>query len=793
MEDKKNSHGEFQHKYGKGFEIIRKMGFKGGGLGVDGTGISEPIVIKSGKNSIGVQPERRCKADEVNSLIELNEDSEDSKLENKKMKLNLRKKIEIEEGFLDEILELILSFRDEISAKRNDLKASLGECETEIESREEATKNLVRRKEILENLNVITNRLNKCFIDFNHKIESVSDCEELTSLFEENSDKEVININSNKSEYNKISIIGEAVEELIKEVNDIFSGFKDNYSIETSKSYLPYSKIIKDILEDILYKMYVKNWNLKNDPEYGTNMWISIKTLFILFENNRPDEEVDYNSKHCYEQLVITIIGKSLEDYYLYYWDPVKETNFGLCVLQIWDNIIPDEYVRTRLLEEVIWKKQSQKLQLKINKTGNEELNVLEHKWLFVWLPYYHKHGSGYFIAKLMSKHIEMALNIWEPPEIWPITLLSMWKPVLESNNILLNNISADEYINTGSEHIEYADETNNEFTYLILSIIYPKLSAYLENNLTIKKDYKLQNLFSIDYLDEWLKEDLLDRFLVSQLFVEVIGPKWLTCLNEKLSDFKSEYNARITGKSDNCCTDEHVYDVDMNNFDSNIVKDVGSVTEEKNGNGNMDKFEYICGNLNDVNSRFSDILNWYEYWRTVFSKRVMISSRTKVFLTRGLVMIDFYINYYSDHIYDDETSTNKWIDYDTLEKSCKVKNSNNNNPSNWEDSFVLGLLEWVSSETGLVLKPSNRRDVAYGKRIYSIENSGCTVNNKVKSDYFTIRDTKLRHLFYIGDGVIYFLEKSASNDKFEDSLWKPISIISFIRKFGVEMNMQRN
>ncbi|KAH8741456.1 tuftelin-interacting protein [Cryptosporidium ryanae] len=689
MEDKVSSHGEFHTKYGKGFEIIRKMGFKGGGLGADGTGISEPIDVRGCQSSIGARSEKKHKRD-VGSPVDSNGDGADSELGEGRTGLDLNTKPDVREGYLDETLELLLSFRDELSARKGELEASLREDEAEAETMEGEMRDLERRRRILLDLSALTRKLSRCFVDFSSKIEMISEGEELTSLFAEAADGEVSAGSSNDGEYDKIGVVGRAVEELIEGARSAFLGSDSNSSADAAKSYLPYGKIIKSALEDVLRELYAKNWSLRKDPEYGISVWVSIKRLFVLFENNGPREEEDYDSRHCYERLAVAVVGRSLENYYTCFWDPVGESEFGLYLLQVWDGIVPGEYVRTRLLEEVIWRRQSQQLQLQAGETGAEDLNVSKHKWLFSWLPYYHKHGSGYFIARLMSRRIEKALDAWEPPETWPITLLSIWRPVLESNMVALGGSDADDRIHLNSEHAGTADETN-EFMYLILSMVYPKLSAYLEDCLTVRQDHELQDLSSIDHLDEWFKEDLLDKFLVSQLFVEVIGPKWLRCLGDKLSGVRNEYLG-TTRNDGHPPRGEHASGAGS--------LEAGRAADEPGDVGG------VPGDLR-ANSRLKDILSWYEYWRNVFSRRVMVSSRTKAFFARGLIMIDFHIHYYSSLSRDGETDTNRWIDYAELERDCGAgsgdhlgANSSASAPT-WEDSFVLGLLEWVSSETG--------------------------------------------------------------------------------------------
>merc|ERR1719473_1214217 len=46
---------EMESKYGKGFAMLKKMGFKGGGLGKNEDGIANPIQVKVRKKNQAIQ------------------------------------------------------------------------------------------------------------------------------------------------------------------------------------------------------------------------------------------------------------------------------------------------------------------------------------------------------------------------------------------------------------------------------------------------------------------------------------------------------------------------------------------------------------------------------------------------------------------------------------------------------------------------------------------------------------------------------------------------------------------
>ncbi|KAH8583036.1 uncharacterized protein ELE39_003067 [Cryptosporidium sp. chipmunk genotype I] len=751
MKDSKESE-DLRTKYGKGFDIIKKMGFKGGGLGVDGSGISEPIQVKIRPTNLGIVGESDISSNKTDKFFDVSAGVKSLKEKNKKQKtsIDIEKAKETNQNaetkinqvfpkkaYLDDIMESVSLQREICAQKRKELQDYLNEKQLEIEDQSNSLNNLEEKKSIMENLSIITKQIQRAFLKFHFDLERIME-NEIVNLFEEQKDTSSID---NEDFQDQMDSLEKVVQEFSASFNGILNSCTDKSSREVSKSYLPYCSMARDILRVSLQKLYRKEKNMELDPDFGISAWIAIKTLFVSLQTSRKEKE--YDSKQCFEQLLLETVGKYLEVYFMCSWDPVRENEYGISLLNIWINLIPTEFIKTNLMQ-VIWNKQIHQLQLnKIDLNSKDFSEISKYKWLFSWLPYYYKFGMEYQVSEVISKHIYLALDEWEPPEEWPLSLLTLWKPLLKAQK----DHEAEDFEDIGffDHETHHSDFIKQEFDNIILSNIFPKLITYFKIDFQVEQDHEIQQLDCFEHLELWFNRELFDKSLVSQIFTEVIGPKWIKALEMKLSNIRHEYRS---------------------------IQDSSNETPDSTNNEHLIVL-------------YKDLLEWYQFWRQIFSTGAMASAKSKAFLAKGLIYIDYHINFYSDLDPEIKKKTNDWIDFESFkdqdEEILELQNLK-------DDSLMLGVLEWISDETGLVIKQSGRRNT-HGRQIYSIEYAEyhCESNNKIKSSYFKSSPILLKLFFYINQGVIFIkdpeLQKEADNS--ED--WIPVSIPKMLAKLGIE------
>ncbi|KAF7457122.1 G-patch domain-containing protein [Cryptosporidium felis] len=750
MKDSKDPE-ELRAKYGKGFDLIKKLGFKGGGLGVDGGGIAEPIEVKARSGNIGIA----ARGYSVSKKVE--ESSHDfgeknSDVSKKKPKVDLLNEnagektqesfepssghIHLRKPYMDDVLEDISTQRDKVAQKRKQLQTALHEKEFDIQNRDDLISQLREKKSIMESLTLTTKSLQRIFLKLQYDVDLLLE-DEILTLFPE--EQRPSRSKSDEYEQDRMERLEIIVSEFLGNCESIFESCKDSSSRKISRSYLPYCSIVGNILRAPLQKIYESDWEVGIDPDFGISAWVTIKSLFVALQT--PRKEKEYDSKHCFEQLISDTAGKCLETYYRCLWDPVGENEYGLSLLRIWLQLIPIEFVRAKLIQ-VIWKKQIHQLQ---HEEGDKGLfgssQKIKYKWLFLWLSFYYEQGMGGEISRVISKHIDRALEEWEPPEEWPISLLNTWKPILESKRNQNSGWPENEIFTLGyfpGDDLQNEEFPKKDIDRIITTKIVPKLLSFLRKHFQVQLDHEAQDMDCIFYLELWFKKELLEKSLVSQIFVQEIGPKWLKTLEWKLSGIRAEYRNASTNHS-----------VEL----------------------------------------FRDLLEWYMFWREIFSSGALASAKSKAFLTEGLVFIDFHVNNYSDLDPEKKDSTKKWLDYELSEETGRDFMQDDQR----DDTLVFSVLEWIATETGLVIKQSSRTE-DHGRQVYSVEysefafQSNLERSHKIQSKHFKVNPTKVKMLFYIRQGVIFTRDLSLNNKLSADShSWSPESLKGFLTKLGIE------
>ncbi|OLQ16396.1 GC-rich sequence DNA-binding factor-like family protein [Cryptosporidium hominis] len=750
MKESKGSE-DLRAKYGKGFDIIRKMGFKGGGLGVDGSGISEPIQVKIRPANLGIVVERDNSSNKSDKFENKSTEVKNIEEKNKKQKTSINELAEVinqdpeakiyqifpKKTFLNDIMESVSLQREACEQNRKVLQDYFNEKQLEIEYQSNSLDNLKEKKTIMENLSITTKQIQRIFLKLHYDLEKIME-DEIVNLFEEQGDVSSV---ENEDFQDQMDSLEKVVQEFSESFNRVLDSCGDASSREVSKSYLPYCSIVRDILKVSLQKLYKKEKNMELDPDFGISAWIAIKALFVNLETSRREKE--YDSKLCFEQLLLDTVGKYLEIYFICSWDPIKENEYGISLLSIWVHLIPLEFIKTNLMQ-TIWNKQIHQLQLnKIDSNSEGISESSKYKWLFRWLPYYYKFGMGYQISKVISKHIDDALEEWEPPEEWPLSLLTIWKPILETEK----DYEAEDFETIGFfDHETYRSNLiKQEFDNIILSKIFPKLLSYFKIDLQVEQNHKLQQLDCFSHLELWFNKDLVGKSLVSQIFTDVIGPKWIKALELKLSKIRNEYGLTQYSR------------------------------EETPNSANKEQFVNL----------YKDLLDWYKFWREIFSKGAIASAKSKAFLTKGLIYIDYHINFYSDLDPEIKKKTSDWIDYESFkdhdEEIPEFMNLK-------DDSLILGALEWISDEIGLVIKQCGRKN-DHGRQMYSIEyeEHHSESKNKVQSSYFKSNPIFLKLFFYINQGVIFIKDPEIKKDNNNSENWTPTSIPKMLAKLGIE------
>lgn len=746
---------ELRAKYGKGFDLIKKMGFRGGGLGVDGNGISEPIQVMVRPANLGITGENSIHSDASENAPILSEGVKDLEEGNKRQK-TARVKGETDQeakdprpsgagpgfpkkAYLDDVMESVSIQRDIYGEKRRELEGYLSERQLEIQTLSESLVDLNEKKLIMESLSVVTKQVQRAFLKFQCDLEKVTE-DEIVALFEVDHEREP---SSNESEdcQDQIDSLEKVVREFSQSFERILGSCNDASSREVCKSYLPYCSMIRDILRTCLQRLYKKDRDMRLDPDFGISAWISIKTLFVALQTSRRERE--YDSKHCFEQLVMETVGRHMEVYFTCSWDPIRENEYGISLLNIWTSLIPSEFVRTRLME-AIWSKQIHRLQFGRMESGFEDIpQTSKHKWLFLWLPYYYKFGMGYKVSRVISRHIDAALDEWEPPEEWPLSLLTVWKPILETQKEDHETEELDGVGWTG-HGTRACGLFSKELDSIILASIYPKLLSYFGSSFLVEPDHRSQELECIEHLELWFNEDLVDRSLVSQIFTEEVGPKWIRALEAKLFEIRREHRSLQDSRTS--------------------VSDF-PVSKQR------------------LVALYTDLLEWYRFWREVFSKGALASSKSKAFLAKALVYMDYHVNFHSDLAPELKRSTYSWVDYESCgDKEAEIAELQDLR----DDTLMLGVLEWISDETGLVIRQSARKD-AHGRQILSIEYGEDAFvepdrGRRLGGRHFRCVPTQTRLLFYICQGVIFMRDDLGDSED-----WVPVSIPSMLARLGIQ------
>ncbi|KAJ1605830.1 putative tuftelin-interacting protein [Cryptosporidium canis] len=739
---------DLRAKYGKGFDLIKKLGFKGGGLGVDGSGISEPIQVRVRPANLGITGEGGVHS-EAPVGVSLGSRSLDERSKRQRTGKVLEASGEMErpkpdlgpefpkKAYLDDIMESVSIQRELHSGEKRECRESLVERQLEIDNLGELLKGLAEKKLILENLGTVTRQIQRAFLKFHHDLERVTE-DEITTLFEaEQSDSPS---NEGESCQDQIDRLEGLVSEFSASLGQILGSCGDPSSREVCKSYLPYCSMVKSMLRPTLQSLYNRERDMRLDPDFGVSTWISIKGLFVFLQTSR--KEKDYDSKLCFEQLVTETLGKYLETYFVCSWDPIRENEYGISLLSIWINLIPPEFIKTSIIKAV-WNKQIHQLQLNkmVSESGSAHSNS-KYKWLFQWLPYYFKFGMGYQVSRVISRHIDSALEEWEPPEEWPLSLLTLWKPILETQR----SHETDELdaLGLGCE-TRPSSLTSQELSSIILTSIYPKLLAYFSARFSVEQSHRLQQLECIDHLDLWFKSELIDKSLASQILTDQVGPKWIKALEIKLSNIRLEYRS---------------------------AKDRAPESPDSDTGARLAAL-------------YGDLLEWYQFWRTVLSTGVFASAKSKAFLARGLLYIDYHVNFHSDLAPELKRTSDDWVDYgshrDQDDEIPELQDLN-------DDSLILGVLEWVSDETGLVLRQSGRNS-PHGRQIFSVEYGEQSVESgkKARSSYFRLEPVGIKLFFYVNQGVIFVRDSGTQREGSDTSGdWTPVSVPGMLARLGI-------
>ncbi|EEA08438.1 G-patch domain-containing protein [Cryptosporidium muris RN66] len=725
-------------KYGKGYDLIKRMGFSGGGLGIDGSGMTEPLTvnIRSKNQGLGILE---------GSNLHLGSDTP-NKTSNTDNQTNIKRvklvDISTDTKDIDDISQFddidicncsifsdtsraLCDIKKQLSNENDHLKNLLFETEEQLKNCLNDYNKLTNRLSILREVEVMTKSLYEIFKCLEHEMVLIEEYYFTADSLFTNNNSERIEL-SMEDHVKFLKSFENSILNFNKSCKSYFENYKDSICLKVTMSYLPFFNIIECILLSNLEKIYTKFWKPSITPNYGVELWHEIYSIFQLLNSEKYDSG-EYVSN--YDSLVTNTVGQGLKQYFMS-WDPINCSEVGLSVLEIWSNLLPRDFINNKLLNGIIWKRHYEQLQIEYTEKRDLEYNIydyikknnIEYKWLLLWLPLYNETGMATTVAKAIMNRISEILKTWKPPDLWPIYMLKIWRPILEVPEI-------------NQEMDCILDSSFNEFEKLMSNSIYPKLQTYLNESLDISIEIQI-NDSCIQYILTWFENEILSINTFVQLYAECIGPKWINCLLQTLKEVR--------------------------------------------------KYSYLeQANIHKRKSLWLKIYEWYKYWKMNIPKQVLSSSIVKTFLIKGMILIDFHLNKYSELSSSDKSKTYRWIDHkDTyipfIFEMSKAEQSN---------IILRNTLEWVCGECGLSFKPRIGKMVN-GKQIFCMEYIDyyklITTNNSM---YFNIKPEKNKVLFYIHDGVPFYFDSSNSKDDLKlDKEWKPLAACDLLSQLGITL-----
>lgn len=411
-----------KHTQGIGSKLLKKMGWKGKGLGKDEQGMVKPIMTMVRGEREGLREDEFVGVEEVSKFTPINNLPVDSKDEDeteefiplKRKKTKSKLLSEIAKGF-DEpkiIVDMrgpekrILTNIDQLFSQASNYNENIEYGELKIIQLEQRK---VYNDKTIERLN--TDR-EHCNVDLETKKQNLQTLSQVLDIIIDCKDK--IESDSLKLDY---------LLEIFKKLRVEFPEIYDIYSLESLVFHFVYP----------LLDIYFRNWNPLTKPDYGLSIMKSWKDVLsndedmdqiedpFEFRPSRTVKKLDSYNRLVYE-IIIPKIRTAID-----LWN-TRDPDICINIIEKWSNVMSQ-----RAYDHVLYSLILNKLKLNV-----EEWNPLTdptpiHLWIHPWLPYLEE-GLKELYDPIRIKFTK-ALSGWNLSDKSALALLKPWHNIFEKKN----------------------------------------------------------------------------------------------------------------------------------------------------------------------------------------------------------------------------------------------------------------------------------------------------------------------------------------------------------------------
>lgn len=428
---------------GIGSKLLRKMGYKGGGLGKDEQGITAPIEVKLRPKGMGMgfndykeakMPTLEEKEPEEQAgLAKLPPGSKEkrwSKQKHGKKKaeskyltaeeLLLKKQ---EQGLEDTNVQKVLDMRGPQVRVLSNLE--------NLNAEEEAKENQVPMPELQHNVRLIVDMaevdIQKIDRDLRREREKVVSLQREKEKFQKEAARQQQQLDVMETIAIVVERVGEensmgilTLESLLTTFGDLKNRFREEYKL------CNLSCIVCSFAYPLLIRVF-QGWEPLQNPHYGLKLMASWKNLLQGDQEQPFDYSENAMDASPYAQLVNEVIFPAVRIAGTNSWKP-RDPEPLLRFLESWEQLLPPPLVQS-ILQNVVLPKLSEAV---------DEWNPLVetvpiHVWVHPWLPLFGQRLEPLY-QKIWPK-FDIALRGWHARDSSAYLILSPWKDVFDATS----------------------------------------------------------------------------------------------------------------------------------------------------------------------------------------------------------------------------------------------------------------------------------------------------------------------------------------------------------------------
>lgn len=426
----------------KGFKLLKKMGYTGGGLGKDEQGITAPIEVKLRPKNMGMgfndykeskmpvldNVEAETKLSVTTKVAVSKEKRWSKKKQGKKSadkyvtaeELLLKKQ---EEGLEDVKVQKVLDMRGPQVRILSNLE--------NLNAEEEAKENDVPMPELQHNIKLILDMaevdIQKIDRDLRREREKVVSLQREKEKFQKEAARQkkqidvmevICKIVEKAEEDNLAGVL--TLESLLSTFGDLKKRFGDDYKL------CNLSSIVCSLAYPLLIRVF-QGWEPLKNPHHGMQLMASWKDLLQGDQEQPFDYSESAMDASPYAQLVNEVIFPAIRISGTNTWQ-ARDPEPMLSFLELWENLLPPLVLQS-ILENIVMPE----LLKAVDIWDPCRETVPIHVWVHPWLPLLGQRLEAlYHTIQFKFRNV---LQAWQVSDSSACTILSPWKDVFDARS----------------------------------------------------------------------------------------------------------------------------------------------------------------------------------------------------------------------------------------------------------------------------------------------------------------------------------------------------------------------